>query len=130
MRLHDVLRSLVTRSGVVRVRTAVNDLLWTLPLAVAGCLISAYLIGPNTWVTVFFATVAAGLFVLFAFSHVYFMFRDPDRLQSEEYVLAQRELTILERRGEQPVVIDDRSRNDNLTVEMEAEPPSSEGVTS
>jgi hypothetical protein len=123
----EALKSIVTRAGVVRVRSVVNALLWALPLVMASCLVSAYFIGPNTWVIILFAALVMGTFLLFVFSFLYFLFKDPDRLQSEEYVLAQRELTILERKGEPPMVVDDRSRNDNRVIEMEAEPPDSTG---
>lgn len=39
-------------------------------------------------------------------AHLILLFRDPDRLQSEEYRLRQRELTIIYRKGANAEIVD------------------------
>lgn len=126
MKLDDLVKSLVTRAGVIRVKTAVNAALWAMIPLIALLVASAYLIGPNSWVSVFGAFMVFGGFALFAFSYLYFLFNDPDRLQSDEYRLAHQQLT-LQRKGEPPVVITGRPDEGGPTIEMEAEPSNSEG---
>lgn len=83
MKLDDAIRSWTSRAGVVRVRNALNPLLWMTALVVPTSLLAAYLFRDDP-------ILKYGLFVLGASSVIatlvgYFilLFRDPDRLQSE-----------------------------------------------
>ena len=87
------------------VRTAINPLLWlvglTTPLAF---ILAAYVSDRFTrLVLIFFAAVPV---IATLIVYVIFMFRDPDRLQSEEYRIRQRALQILYRKGAGADIVD------------------------
>ncbi|MGO9744264.1 MAG: hypothetical protein ACLPN5_22630 [Roseiarcus sp.] len=87
------------------VRTAVNPLLWLVglvtPLAVAGATVTS-----DLWMRVALLTLAF-LPVLFTIlAYFVYMFRDPDRLQSEEYRLRQSALQLLVTKDSSAKVVD------------------------
>lgn len=64
--------------------------LWILAFAVISSIFSKLV-----WVTVVLFCFAGLLFVIAAFGYVYFTFRNPDYLRSEEYHLRKQSLEIL-----------------------------------
>jgi hypothetical protein len=126
MSLDDILRSSVSRLGVVRVRNALNSWLWALGLLVVGCLGSGLGIGPDAFLTYVFAGLTTLVVLLLAGAYFYFMIRDPDRLQSEEYRLAERRLTMIERKGTGPADIEEVIKIERPTEELDARPQGSE----
>jgi hypothetical protein len=87
------------------VRTAINPLLWlvglTTPLAfILSAIVDDRLIRV---LLICFATIPV---VATLIAYVIFMFRDPDRLQSEEYRIRQRALQILYRKGGSADIVD------------------------
>lgn len=80
------------------VRTALNPLLWLAGIGTPLAFVLAFLAGETWFRTALFAT---GALLLAATIVAYFilLFRDPDRLQSEEYRLRQRELTMIYGKG-------------------------------
>ena len=92
-----VLRDVVSRASSVKVRNVLNPLLWLCAIVVPAGLAAAivlrgypWLAGPIIAVTLFLPVSAVGAFV-------YFMLTNPQRLQSEEFVLAQHRLIIEEK---------------------------------
>jgi hypothetical protein len=117
--LHEAIKSWTSRAGVVRVRNALNPLLW-----------AAGVLTPMSWIAAYaFRDDAILKYVLVAFgalpglatpvSYLYFMFRDPDRLQFEEFVLRQQELSIVSRSGDGPRPIESEGRELPNVVEVE-----------
>ena len=100
MKLDEAIKGWTSRAGIVRVRNVLNPLLWLCGL-----------ITPISWAAVYFlrddpvakyCLLTFGTLPILATLIGYFiwMFRDPDRLQSEEFVLRQQELTIYRRSEE------------------------------
>ena len=95
MKWDDLVKSATTRSEAVRVvRTAVNPLLWLAGIVTPLSTIAAVVVG-DRWVRATLMALAA--IPVFATLIAYFtlLFRDPDRLQSEEFRLRQAALRIL-----------------------------------
>ncbi len=119
MKLDEAIKSGTSRAGVVRVQNALNPLLWF-------CVIT-----PITWLAMYFLRdesiikyflLAFGALPVFATLVAYFifMFRDPDRLQSEEFVLRQQELSIYSRSNDgvpQPIETEQRQLPNVIEVE-------------
>ncbi len=95
----DALRVLV-REGLasIRHRTAVQPLLWLCGTLSLGCFIVAG-ITKDIWLQHGLFCVGLVPVGLFVFAYVYFMFKDPDRLHSEDFQLKRRSLTIVESKG-------------------------------
>jgi len=95
VKLEDAIKSWTSRAGVVRVRNVLNPLLWLCGLFTPITWLLVYLLRDHPVLHYLFAV--AGLVPMFATLVGYFVFanRDPDRLQSEEFVLRQQELLII-----------------------------------
>jgi hypothetical protein len=117
--LDEAIRSWTSRAGVVRVRNALNPLLWAAGVLTPMSWIAAYAFRDDAILK--YALVAFGALPGLATlaSHLYFMFRDPDRLQSEEFVLRQQELSIVSRSGNGPRPIESEGRELPNVVEVE-----------
>ena len=90
----DLLTQIASRADAVRVRNVINPLLWlsavTLPCGIGG----AWLFREQA---AFAAPIlATGLLAPLSgiVAYFYFMARDPDRLQSEEYLIEQQRLML------------------------------------
>ncbi len=95
MRLDDLVKAATTRVETVRVvRTAVNPLLWLAGIGTPLAFVLALLAG-DTWFRVALFATGALLLAVTVVAYFILLFRDPDRLQSEEYRLRQRELTMI-----------------------------------
>lgn len=95
----------ISRAGVVRVRNARNPLLWMIALVTPTSWLAVYFLRDDIIVKYFFTAI--GSLPVFGATVAYFIFifRDPDRLQSEEFVLKQQELSIIRSgRGEPKLV--------------------------
>jgi len=103
--LEELIRAATSRIETVRVvRTAMNPSLWLVglvtPLALVGATVTEV-----AWKSVALFAVAC-LPVAFAIvAYFVYMFRDPDRLQSEEYRLHQSAIRLLiDKAGDEKVV--------------------------
>lgn len=127
MSVDELLRSAVTRLGVVRVSSALNPLLWITALVVISAWGCAWLFRDDPILKYGFAGFGASSVFFYLFHYTRFAFTDPDRLQSEEYLSRRQEFSILERKGVQGPEQIAPTRNDPLTIESEALPQSSRG---
>lgn len=106
MRLGELVRAGLSRVDTVAVkRTAINPILWLVGLISPLSLILTAVVGDETSRLILFCF--AGVPILSALAvYLIFMFRDPDRLQSEEYRIRQQEMRLRYRKGRKPVVVD------------------------
>ena len=103
MSLHEIVRSFTARAGVVRVQNALNGILWGCAVATPVCFVFAAVFCADPILRYGFSALGALPVLTLVVAYIYFMLRDPDRLQSEEHIERQRELLLLERRGHPPV---------------------------
>jgi ABC-type bacteriocin/lantibiotic exporter with double-glycine peptidase domain len=99
MKLEEIIRTGLSRVDTIRVvRTAINPLLWLVGLTTPLAFILAAIIGDQLTrlILICFAAVPV---IATLIVYIIFMFRDPDRLQSEEYRIRQRALQILYKKG-------------------------------
>ncbi len=106
MKLDDIVRATTSGADTVRVvRTAINPLLWLVGITTPLALVLAFLTADplvRMFLFGFAAVTVAATFV----AYFVILFRDPDRLQSEEYRLRQRALQMLYKQGASPEIVD------------------------
>jgi hypothetical protein len=106
MKIDEIIRAGLSRVDTIRVvRTAINPLLWLVGLTTPLAFILAALIGDQL-IRLLLICFAAVPVIATLIVYVLFMFRDPDRLQSEEYRIRQRALQILYRKGRGADIVD------------------------
>jgi hypothetical protein len=106
MRVDEVIKSAIDRAGVIRVRNAMNPLLWLSPISATICWIAAFIFRDDQVLK--YALVVLGALPIIASLVAYFLyfFLDRDRLQSEEFVIKQRALQIVYRKGAGAEIVD------------------------
>ena len=82
----------------IKHKTAVQPLLWLCGTFSLGCFIILLFV-KDLWLQRGIFLVGLSPVVLFIFAYIYFMFKDPDRLHSEEFQLKRRSLGIVESKG-------------------------------
>jgi hypothetical protein len=118
MKIEEIIRAGLSRVDTIRVvRTAINPLLWLVGLTTPLAFILAAFIG-DRFTRLALICFAAIPVIVTLIVYVIFMFRDPDRLQSEEYRIRQRALQILYRKGAGADIVDVA----NQVVRIEASP--------
>lgn len=105
MRLDEMVRTSLTRLETVRVKTALNPLLWLVGLTTPLALLAASVV-PDQAVRLALLAFAALPVVATISAYIYFAIKDPDRLQSEEHLIRQRALQILGRKGETSEIVE------------------------
>ncbi len=98
----DIVKTAFSRAGVIRVRNALNPMLW---LSLTCLLISpgfAYLFRDDALLKYGFSVIAILPILATATAYFIFLFRDPDRLQSEEFVLRQHAQQVTLTKGRAP----------------------------
>lgn len=103
MSLDEILRAATSRAETIRVRNVLNPALWGCAVATPICGGLAYLFEADPVLRYGFSALAALPVLLLAMGFTYFMLRDPNRLQSEEFVTRQHELLLLARKARPPV---------------------------
>ena len=96
----------MSRLERVRVRSALNPIIW---LSVAVPIISwsaAYLFQSQYLFACILIAIGCLPIVTAVLAYMILLFRNPDRLQSEEYQLRQRALQMLYRKGESAEIVD------------------------
>jgi hypothetical protein len=106
VKIDEIIRTALSRVDTVRVvRTAINPLLWLVGLTTPLAFILAGIVSDQL-TRVLLIGFAAIPVIATLVVYVIFMFRDPDRLQSEEYRIRKRALQILYRKGESADIVD------------------------
>jgi hypothetical protein len=106
MKLEEIIRTGLSRVDTVRVvRTAINPLLWLVGLTTPFAFIFAAIAGDQL-IRLLLLCFAAIPVLVTLIAYVIFMFRDPDRLQSEEYRIRQQALRILYKTGGNTEIVD------------------------
>jgi hypothetical protein len=106
VRVDEVIKSAIDRAGVIRVKNAMNPLLWLSPISATICWIAAYGFRDDPVLKYGFAGLGARPIVASLLAYFLYFILDRDRLQTEEFVIRQRELSIIERKGLPPVPFD------------------------
>ncbi len=106
MKLDDLIKAATSRVETVRVvRTAINPLLWLdVMLATLALGAAIWVSDPAVRIGFFFLATLTVLATITAYFVL--LFRDPDRLQSEEYRLRQRALRMVYRYRASPALLD------------------------
>jgi hypothetical protein len=106
LRLDDLVKAATTRVETVPVvRTALNPLLWLTGIGTPLAFVLAFL-ASETWFRVALFATGALLLAVTIVAYFILLFWDPDRLQSEEYRLRRRELTMIYGKGASAEVVD------------------------
>ncbi len=106
MRVDEVVRSAIDRAGVIRVRNAMNPMLWLSSASAIIFLCAAFVFRDDPVLKYGFALLGASPILASLAAYFIFMFRDPDRLQSEEFVLKERALQLKYRQEEKAEIVD------------------------
>lgn len=114
MKLDEVISSAISRAGVIHVRNALNPFLWSFVWTLV-LLVFMYLMRDDPLVKYICLGLAALPLLVTLAVGVLFAVKHPDRLQSEEFVIRQQELTMIERKG--------GYREPPGQVEMDSAPP-------
>jgi hypothetical protein len=106
MKIEEIIRAGLSRIDTIRVvRTAINPLLWLVGLTTPLAFILSAIVDDRL-IRILLICFAALPVIATLIAYVIFMFRDPDRLQSEEYRIRQRALRILYRKGGSADIVD------------------------
>lgn len=106
MKIEEIIRAGLSRIDTIRVvRTAINPLLWLVGLTTPLAFILSAIVDDRL-IRILLICFAAIPVIATLLAYVIFMFRDPDRLQSEEYRIRQRALQILYRKGGSADIVD------------------------
>ena len=117
MSVDEVIKSAINRAGVIRVRNAINPLLWLSPVSAIICWTAAYVFRDDQILKYGFAGLGALPIIASIVGYFLYFFLDRDRLQSEEFVLKERALQLRYRKGASAEVVDtarERVRTENL----------------
>jgi hypothetical protein len=112
------LKSSLSRIGIVSVSrsTALNPILWAFGFICAACVPISSLNSDPFWKYTFIAGFVILLMTL-VFGYVWFLLKDPDRLQSEHFRLKQQSLELMHKRDEGFKTIDSAHEIKNLGFE-------------
>jgi len=102
----EVIKSAIHRAGVIRVRNAMNPLLWLSPVSAIICWTAAYVFRDDSILKYGFAGLGALPIIASIVGYFLYFFLDRDRLQSEEFVLKERALQLRYRKGASAEVVD------------------------
>jgi hypothetical protein len=127
MKVDEVVKSAASRAGVIRVQNALNPLLWVLAISTPICWIAAYMFRGDPVLKYSFSVLGALPVVGSIVAYFLYFCLDRDRLQSEEFILKQRELSIIERKGMPPIPLDMNETEDVPMIDVEANEKTSKG---
>lgn len=120
MSVDEVVRSAISRAGVVRVRNAMNPLLWLSPVSATICWIAAYMFRDDPILRYGLAGLGGLPIAASLVAYFLYFFIDRDRLQSEEFILKERALQLRYRQGTDSEIVDPTRE----TIQMEKLPSS------
>lgn len=102
----DHLKALTNRAAVVKVSTALNPILWLTAVVTPTSLLAA-VFSSDAIVQLAALCLAALPVAVAVLAYFIFLFRDPNRLQSEEFQLRQQELILLRKGDDAPILIEE-----------------------
>lgn len=107
--LEQIAAKAVESGGKLKVRSALNPILWLCGIITVPAIIAASYITPTpTWLIVLLFIPVATAMVGFLFLLLF----DRDKLQSEDYQIQKRSLELIEQKGDTaPLMIDNSSLN-------------------
>ncbi|MDC7784169.1 hypothetical protein PQJ75_05930 [Rhodoplanes sp. TEM] len=121
LRLDQIVRAGLSRVDTIRVvRTAVNPMLWLVGLTMPVSLLVVILVDDRS-IRLVFAGLASIPVLATLVAYFIFVFRDPDRLQSEEYRIRQRAIQLLYRIGGTSEIVDVATQQPRLEIERRSE---------
>ena len=92
-----IIQRLTDVGGRLRVRSALNPILWLCGIVTMPCLTGMAWRGEfNTWL----AIVAASPIACAIFGFLFLLFKDRDKLQSEEYQIRKQAMELIEQKGD------------------------------
>jgi hypothetical protein len=94
VRPEEIFASLTSRAGVVRIRNIMNHVVWFMIVGTLAFVSAAHLFQDDPILKYAFAFFSVVPTLVFVVTHFFFMFKSPDRLQSEEFIVRQQELRI------------------------------------
>ena len=106
MRVDEVIKSAIDRAGVIRVKNAMNPLLWLSPISATICWIAAYVFRDDPILKYGFAGLGGLPIIASLVAYFLYFFLDRDRLQSEEFILKERQLQLRYRRKASAEIVD------------------------
>ncbi len=121
MKPEETFRSWTSRAGVVRVSTSLNPLLWILAPVMPTSWIAAYFFQERP--ELLYALIALGALpvILSLAAYFIYMFRDPNRLQSQEYLLRHQAMELLYQKDATSEIVDVITKSPRLGVEKHAQ---------
>jgi hypothetical protein len=122
MKVDEVIKSAFSRVGIVRVRNALNSLLWLSLICLSIAPGFAYLFRDDAILEYGFAAIAVAPILGSLIAYFVLLFRDPDRLQSEEFVLQQHAQQIIQTKGNAPESLE----SNPPVLRIESKPPEDE----
>lgn len=120
MKLDEIIKTGLSRADTIKVRTAINPLLWLVGLTLPLCLVTAVVIADQI-VRLVLLGLAAVPIIITIIAYFIFLFRDPDRLQSEEYRIRQRALQILYKKGAAAEIVEVANDMPRLRIEKQTQ---------
>lgn len=105
MRLDEIIRTSLSRIETIRVRNALNPLLWVIGLTTPLCLLTIVLVSAEV-IRLAVLGFAALPVIVALIAYILLLIRDPDRLQSEDYRLRQTALQIIRRKASPVEIVD------------------------
>ncbi|MGJ0451929.1 MAG: hypothetical protein ACR65T_01665 [Methylocystis sp.] len=117
MRPGDAIGNFTSRAGIVRVRNALNPMLWTTAVVFPTSLLAAYFFRDDVVLKYALAAFGAIPVLVTIISYFIFLFKDPDRLQSEEYLLRHQAMQILYRKEAESEVVEVVDEEPRLEIE-------------
>lgn len=95
--------------GKISVKSALNPILWLCGITITPILVAISVIKKPIWLMVILLILIVLIVVIALFSFLYLLFKDPDKLQSEEYQLRKQEMELIQRKGEEDSRVIDKN---------------------
>lgn len=89
----------------LRVRSALNPILWLCPIVLVACLAAAVYF--STWLRIVLIIIGSAPVAVALWAFIYFVRVDPRRLQSEDYQIRERLLESIQESQEKGHLLDD-----------------------
>jgi len=101
MAFNEIVKSAVSRLGIIRVSNALNPILYITLFVFPICCFAAWIFGDDPILKYGFVGLGAAFPLAFLWHYTRFAYSEPNRLQSEEHLARMRELSIVERKSSQ-----------------------------